>query len=108
LCLRPLLTPVGGGFLITQKMEETFVDVFSKFGFPTALVIVFILIALIVGRKAWEYLKKHEEANLKLRDQYIEYLQKANGELISVVKENTIAFNSFSIVLEKLEKKINS
>ena len=72
------------------------------------MVIVFILIALVVGKKAWEYLKKHEEENLKLRDQYIEYLQKANGELISVVKENTIAFNSFSIVLEKLEKKINS
>ena len=77
-------------------MEETFVDVFSKFGFPTALVIVFILIALVVGKKAWEYLKKHEEENLKLRDQYIEYLQKANGELISVVKVWLINWRSVS------------
>ena len=87
-------------------MEKTFVEIFSTFGFPIALCIVFILIGVLTGKKGLEYLKKHEEENLKLRDKYIEYLQKANAELIGVVKENTLAFNSFSLVLERIEKKI--
>ena len=87
-------------------MEKTFVEIFSSFGFPIALCIVFILIGVLAGKKGLEYLKKHEEENLKLRDKYIEYLQKANAELIGVVKENTLAFNSFSLVLERIEKKI--
>ncbi|MBR2201212.1 MAG: hypothetical protein IJ894_10795 [Bacteroidales bacterium] len=87
-------------------MEKTFVEIFSSFGFPIALCIVFIMIGVLAGRKGIEYLKKHEEENLKLRDKYIEYLQKANAELIGVVKENTMAFNTFSLVLEKIEKKL--
>ncbi|MBO7441254.1 MAG: hypothetical protein J6U21_16400 [Bacteroidales bacterium] len=89
-------------------MEKTFVEIFSNFGFPIALCIVFIMIGVLAGRKAWEFFKKQEDDHQKLLDRYVESLQKANAELIGVLKENAMAFNSFSVVLERIEKKIKA
>ena len=87
---------------------ETAVSVFQNLAYPVAVSVILFVAMGWFGKKIFEYIRKHEEENNKLRDQYIAYLQKANAELIGVVKENTVAFNSFSIVLEKIEKKLKA
>ena len=53
-------------------------------------------------------MQTREEANTQLRDKYIEYLQKSNAELVSAINENSKAFNRFSQVLEKIERKLKA
>ena len=89
-------------------METEFVSIFQSLAYPVAVSVILFIAIGYFAKKMLEYIKKHEEENNKLRDQYIAYLQKANAELIGVVKENTVAFNSFSIVLEKIEKKLKT
>ena len=87
-------------------MEETFINVFQSLAYPVAVSVILFAAMGWFGKKALEYINKNNEESLKLRDKYIEYLQFANTELVGAIKENSTAFNRFSEVLEKLEKKL--
>ena len=101
-------------------METTeIINIFSTFGFPTAMVIV-------MGYAMWKMYKSNEKSNretvaesIKIRDQYISYIQMSNVEITGTLKESTVAakenaaalkdnaaaLNRFAVVLERLEKK---
>ena len=102
-------------------METTeIVNIFSTFGFPTAMVIV-------MGYALWKMYKSNEENNrktveesIKIRDQYIAYIQMSNVEITgtakenatalkenaAALKENAAALNRFAVMLEKIETKL--
>jgi hypothetical protein len=102
-------------------METTeIVNIFSTFGFPTAMVIV-------MGFALWKMYKSNEEKNrktleesIKIRDQYISYIQMSNVEITgtakenatalkenaAALKENAVALNRFVMILERLEKQL--
>ena len=109
-------------------METTeIINIFSTFGFPTAMVIV-------MGYALWKMYKSNEESNrktveesIKIRDQFIAYIQMSNVELTGTLKESTVAtkesatalkvnaetfkenatvLNRFAVVLDHLEKKL--
>ena len=104
-------------------METTeIINIFSTFGFPTAMVIV-------MGDAMWKMYKSNEKSNretvaesIKIRDQYISYIQMSNVEITGTLKESTVAakenaaalkdnaaaLNRFAVVLERLEKKIDN
>ncbi|MBP5503355.1 MAG: hypothetical protein IKQ70_00180 [Bacteroidales bacterium] len=104
-------------------METTeIINIFSTFGFPTAMVIV-------MGYAMWKMYKSNEKSNretvaesIKIRDQYISYIQMSNVEITGTLKESTVAakenaaalkdnaaaLNRFAVVLERLEKKIDN
>lgn len=104
-------------------MEPTeIINIFSTFGFPTAMVIV-------MGYAMWKMYKSNEKSNretvaesIKIRDQYISYIQMSNVEITGTLKESTVAakenaaalkdnaaaLNRFAVVLERLEKKIDN
>ena len=103
-------------------METTeIVNIFSTFGFPTAMVIV-------MGYALWKIYKNNEannrktvEESIKIRDQYIQYIQMSNVEITGTLKESTVAakenaaalrenvaaLNRFAVVLERLESKLS-
>ena len=103
-------------------METTeIVNIFSTFGFPTAMVIV-------MGFALWKMYRSNEEKNrktleesIKIRDQYIQYIQMSNVEITGTLKESTVAakenaaalrenvaaLNRFAVVLERLESKLS-
>lgn len=102
-------------------METTeIVNIFSTFGFPTAMVIV-------MGFALWKMYKANEASNrktveesIKIRDQYIQYIQMSNVEITgtlkesavaaketaAALKENAAALNRFAVMLERIEKKL--
>lgn len=102
-------------------METTeIINIFSTFGFPTAMVIV-------MGYALWKMYKSNEESNrktvaesIKIRDQYIAYIQMSNVEITgtakenatalkenaAALKENAAALNRFAVMLERLESKL--
>jgi len=109
-------------------MEPTeIINIFSTFGFPTAMVIV-------MGYAMWKMYKSNEannrktvEESIKIRDQFISYIQMSNVELTGTLKESTMAtkesatalkenaetykenaaaLNRFAVVLEKMENKL--
>ena len=104
-------------------METTeIINIFSTFGFPTDMVIV-------MGYAMWKMYKSNEKSNretvaesIKIRDQYISYIQMSNVEITGTLKESTVAakenaaalkdnaaaLNRFAVVLERLEKKIDN
>lgn len=104
-------------------METTeIINIFSTFGFPSAMVIV-------MGYAMWKMYKSNEKSNretvaesIKIRDQYISYIQMSNVEITGTLKESTVAakenaaalkdnaaaLNRFAVVLERLEKKIDN
>lgn len=104
-------------------METTeIINIFSTFGFPTSMVIV-------MGYAMWKMYKSNEKSNretvaesIKIRDQYISYIQMSNVEITGTLKESTVAakenaaalkdnaaaLNRFAVVLERLEKKIDN
>ena len=103
-------------------METTeIVNIFSTFGFPTAMVVV-------MGIALWKMYRSNEKNNretvaeaIKIRDQYISYIQMSNVEITGTAKENAVALkenaaalkenaaalNRFAVMLERLEKKLN-
>lgn len=100
-------------------METTeFVTVFQNFGFPIALVIVLLGAMGWIAKKAWEYVKKRDDEAVRLRDQFIAYLQQNHVELTGAIlenasaakenatalKENAAALNRFAMMLERFEK----
>ena len=102
-------------------METTeIVNIFSTFGFPTAMVIV-------MGYALWKMYRSNEQSNrktveesIKIRDQYISYIQMSNVEVTGTLKESTVAskenaaalketaaaLNRFALILERLEKQL--
>lgn len=102
-------------------METTeIVNIFSTFGFPTAMVIV-------MGIALWKMYRSNERSNretvaesIKIRDQYIAYIQMSNIEITGTAKENAVALkenaaalkenaaalNRFAVMLERLEKQL--
>lgn len=102
-------------------METTeIVNIFSTFGFPTAMVIV-------MGFALWKMYRSNEESNrktveesIKIRDQYISYIQMSNVEVTGTLKESTVAskenaaalketaaaLNRFALILERIENKL--
>ena len=102
-------------------METTeIVNISSTFGFPTAMVIV-------MGFALWKMYRSNEEKNrktleesIKIRDQYISYIQMSNVEVTGTLKESTVAakenaaalketaaaLNRFALILERLENKL--
>ena len=109
-------------------METTeIINIFSTFGFPTAMVIV-------MGYALWKMYKSNEKSNretvaesIKIRDQYISYIQMSNVEVTGTLKESTVAakenaaalkenaaalkenaaaLNRFAVVLERMENKL--
>jgi len=102
-------------------METTeIVNIFSTFGFPTAMVIVMGYALWKIWTETTSRNKKAAEEALKLRDQYIAYIQMSNVELTGALKENAVALkenaaalketastlNRFSVVMERLEGKL--
>ncbi|MBQ3658018.1 MAG: hypothetical protein II956_14450 [Bacteroidales bacterium] len=103
------------------------INIFSTFGFPTAMVIV-------MGYAMWKMYKSNEENNrkaveesIKIRDQFISYIQMSNVELTGTLKESTMAtkesasalrensetfkenaaaLNRLAVVIEKMEGKM--
>lgn len=69
-------------------METTeIINIFSTFGFPTAMVIV-------MGYAMWKMYKSNEKSNretvaesIKIRDQYISYIQMSNVEITGTLGE---------------------
>ena len=105
------------------KMETTeFVTVFQNFGFPIALVIVLLGAMGWIAKKAWEYVKKRDDEAVRLRDQFIAYLQQNHVELTGAIlenataakenatalKENAAALNRFAMMVEKFEKYLKT
>ena len=102
-------------------METTeIVNIFSTFGFPTAMVIV-------MGYALWKMYRSNEQSNrktveesIKIRDQYISYIQMSNVEVTGTLKESTVAskenaaalketaaaLNRFALILERIENKL--
>lgn len=102
-------------------METTeIINIFSTFGFPTAMVIV-------MGYAMWKMYKNNETSNrktveesIKIRDQYIQYIQMSNVEITgtlkesavaaketaAALKENAAALNRFAVMLERIENKL--
>lgn len=89
-------------------MEASAVEIFQNLAYPVAVSVILFVAMGWFGKKALEIVRKNNEENVKLRDKYIEYLQFANTELVGAIKENSTAFNRFSEVLEKLEKKLKA
>jgi len=79
-------------------MQET-VSVFQNLAYPVAVSVILFIAFGIFARKIMNEMHEREEANNKLRDQYIDYLQKSNAELTSAIRENATAFNRFSETL---------
>jgi len=94
-------------------MEESFINIFQTLAYPVAVSILLFFAIGYSSKKMWEDVHKREDENLKLRDKFIEYLQDSHSKLTSVINENAaaaketaIAINRFSVILEKIEKKI--
>jgi sensor domain CHASE-containing protein len=84
------------------------VGIFQNLAYPVAVSVILFLAVFFIVKKMLAEMQLREEANTKLRDKYIEYLQKSNAELVSAINENSKAFNRFSQVLEKIERKLKA
>lgn len=89
-------------------METEFVSIFQNLAYPVAVSAILFLIGGYFGKKILAEMHEREVANAKLRDQYIDYLQKANADLTSAVRENATAFNNFSKTLEEFKEVLKS
>jgi hypothetical protein len=89
-------------------METEFVSIFQNLAYPVAVSVILFLIGGYFGKKILAQMHEREVANAKLRDQYIDYLQKANTDLTSAVRENATAFNNFSKTLEEFKEVLKS
>ena len=85
-------------------MEETTFNIFQNLAFPIAVSAVLFVGGFYFAKKMLQEMHEREQSNLKLRDQYIAYLQMANTELIGAIKENSTAFNNFSQTLDEFKK----
>jgi len=97
-----------------------FVNIFQAFDFPTALCIVSLCAFAWIAKRFLEVSKEWKEESIKLRDHYIGYLQQnqveisgaiienaaAAKEYASALKETMTSINRFSLILERLEKKL--
>lgn len=97
-----------------------FVNIFQAFDFPTALCIVSLGAFAWIAKRFLEVSKEWKEESIKLRDHYIGYLQQnqveisgaiienaaAAKEYASALKETMTSINRFSLILERLEKKL--
>ncbi len=102
-------------------MDTSIVTIFQSFGFPTALSVALLAAFGWLGKKTLNNMKENNAEAVKLRDQYIQYLQDnhkymqqnhidltaAVMESASAMKENAQALNRFSMVLDKIETKLN-
>lgn len=89
-------------------METEAVSIFQNLAYPVAVSVILFLAVGYFGKKILLEMHERETSNTKLRDQYIDYLQKANSELTSAVRENATAFNNFSKTLEDFKNALQS
>lgn len=92
---------------------DSFIRIFETFGYPVALSIVLLWAISRFAQRVLENINKREADYMKVRDQQIAYLQMTHTELMGAIRENATAFKDmastlkrFSIVLEKIEKRL--
>jgi hypothetical protein len=96
-------------------METELVNIFQTFAFPVALDVVLILVIWgIAKRFLVEFQQRTEEAG-KANEKLVAYLMQHNIEVTAAItenatamRENAQALNRFSMVLEKIEVKLNN
>lgn len=96
-------------------METDFINIFQSLAYPVAVSVLLFAAIGYFSKKLLEDMKQREVENIKLRDKFIEYLQDNQKQLTTVINENAAAFketsmaiNKFSIILEKIEKKMDN
>jgi flagellar biosynthesis/type III secretory pathway M-ring protein FliF/YscJ len=99
----------GGSFSKKQHtMETEFVGIFQSLAYPVAVSVILFMAVWFGAKSVLADIRRREEANTKLRDQYIQFLQEAHVKLTAAIEQNSTAFNRFSQTLQKLEKQLAS
>lgn len=97
------------------------VEVFQSLAYPVAVSVILFMAMGYFAKRMLDDIHKRDEENIKLRDQYVAFLQMSNVELTGALKENasaaqnnaealkevSSALNKFSSALEKFEKILN-
>ena len=76
-------------------VEESVINIFQSLAFPVAVCVVLFGIVF--------YLIKE---NKKQQQEYIEFIQKSNQNLIQALAENTKAYNRFSSLMLDINKQL--
>jgi hypothetical protein len=76
-----------------------FINIFQSLAYPVAVSVILFIAGGYFAKRILAQMHERETENNKLRDQYIEYLQKSNAELTGAIRENATAFNRFSETL---------
>ena len=96
-------------------------EVFQSLAYPVAVSVILFAAMGFFAKRMLEDMRKRDEENIKLRDQYVAFLQMSNVELTGALKENAtaskenaealkqnaMALNRFSASLEKFESILN-